>query len=115
MSMDMDIKNLISLFDQDGDGHVSPEEFMQILQTFDLKLTKPQLQALVRAVGWANSHESAKLEEDFKIDAHEFLARFVVIYKTSANLGRRTSEETSYIIKTPIPRDRSDLLIRCVV
>jgi Ca2+-binding EF-hand superfamily protein len=76
LSADMTLKELISMFDQDGDGLVSPHEFKQAIQQANLRIPEGQVNALLRAI---DRDASGKLQ------VAAFLDRFQVVYSRSSN------------------------------
>lgn len=49
LSLDLDVEHIASHFDKDGDGTVDMKELRDVLSKFDLGLTKPQLDSLIRS------------------------------------------------------------------
>ena len=64
------------MFDQDGDGLVSPHEFKQAIQQANLRIPEGQVNALLRAI---DRDASGKLQ------VAAFLDRFQVVYSRSSN------------------------------
>mmetsp|Transcript_4543 Transcript_4543/g.10913 ORF Transcript_4543/g.10913 Transcript_4543/m.10913 type:complete len:919 (+) Transcript_4543:74-2830(+) len=74
LSKDLTLKELTALFDQDGDGLVSPQEFKQALISSGVGLPETQINALLRAI---DRDASGKLE------VNKFLDRFQVVYSSA--------------------------------
>lgn len=79
LNLDMNISETFELFDKDGDGTVDLKEMKQVLGCFDLGLTVPQLNSLMRAL-FVDAKEDSK-NGIMKIKVEDFLTRFTVVYK----------------------------------
>mmetsp|Transcript_6032 Transcript_6032/g.14724 ORF Transcript_6032/g.14724 Transcript_6032/m.14724 type:complete len:938 (+) Transcript_6032:50-2863(+) len=83
LSADMNLKELMALFDQDGDGVVTPQEFKHAIMTANIQIPETQINALLRAI---DRDSSGKL----KVSA--FLDRFQVVYSRAADQGLSSIE-----------------------
>jgi len=68
---DMALKDVINLFDQNGDGLVSPWEFKQALTAANSGVPDAQINAILRVI---------ERDESGRLDVKTFLDRFQVVY-----------------------------------
>jgi protein phosphatase len=68
---DMTLKQTLTMFDQDGDGLVSPTEFRQALNVAQSGLPEPQVNAILRLID---------RDESGRMRVSDFLDRFQVVY-----------------------------------
>lgn len=93
MNLDMSLSETFELFDKDGDGTVDLKEMKQVLGCFDLGLTPPQLNSLMRAL-FVDAKEDSK-NGVMKIKVEDFLTRFTVVYKQAENSLVHEDEATN--------------------
>ena len=78
LNTDLALKQIIQLFDSDGDGLVSPQEFKQALQAANIGLPETQINAILRVI---------ERDEQGKLDVKTFLDRFQVVYSAGKREG----------------------------
>ena len=72
------LKQIIQLFDSDGDGLVSPQEFKQALQAANIGLPETQINAILRVI---------ERDERGRLDVKTFLDRCQVVYSAGVKAG----------------------------
>ena len=60
LAADLDIDELLRYFDKDGDGKVSAAECIEALRTASLGLSMPQIQIIVRSLGFAKRRREGR-------------------------------------------------------
>jgi len=78
LNTDLALKRIIELFDSDGDGLVSPQEFKQALQAANIGLPETQINAILRVI---------ERDDQGKLDVRTFLDRFQVVYSAGQKAG----------------------------
>jgi Ca2+-binding EF-hand superfamily protein len=90
VSKDNEIEKMIRQFDKDKDGKVSKQEFQEILTEAGVNLSRPQMETLMRHVGFQH-----KAGGD-KIDANDFINRFALTFKTDDTMAGHGVEKDQW-------------------
>eukprot|EP00746_Dinoflagellata_sp_MGD_P166354 gnl/MRDRNA2_/MRDRNA2_96182_c0_seq1.p1 gnl/MRDRNA2_/MRDRNA2_96182_c0~~gnl/MRDRNA2_/MRDRNA2_96182_c0_seq1.p1 ORF type:complete len:1021 (-),score=236.76 gnl/MRDRNA2_/MRDRNA2_96182_c0_seq1:36-3098(-) len=119
LNLDMNLQQTFALFDKDGDGTVDMQELRQVLSMFDLGLTLPQLNSLIRSFFDGTMEQPEQDKNVSKINVSEFFDRFTVVYKHAGDLdgsggvapwvAEALGAVGRLIISTPISEFRTEL------
>jgi len=86
---DLTLKQTLDMFDQDGDGKVSPLEFKQALACAEADLPEAQVNAILRVID---------RDANGMLHVSDFLDRFQVVYSLASGGGIKMDEGTRKLL-----------------